>query len=34
MDGFVGYLITLFMGGGLLKAVESVYRAVTETRKF
>lgn len=33
MDGFVGYLVSLFLGGGLLKAVESVYRAVTETRQ-
>lgn len=33
MDGLVGYLVSLFLGGGLLKAVESVYRAVTETRQ-
>lgn len=33
MDGVVGYLISLILGGGLLKAIESVYRAVTESRE-
>lgn len=33
MEGVVGYLISLILGGGLLKAIESVYRAVAESKE-
>lgn len=33
MDGVVGYLVTLFLGGGLLKGIESIFRAVKDAKK-
>lgn len=33
MDGIAGYIISLVLGGGLLKAIESVFRAVTESKE-
>lgn len=32
MDGVVGYLVSLVLGGGLLKAIESFYRAVKDSK--
>lgn len=33
MNEIVGYIISLVLGGGLLKGIESVYRAVTESKE-
>lgn len=32
MDGMVGYIFSLLLGGGLLKGIESLYRAIKDSK--
>lgn len=33
MPDYVGYILSLVLGGGLLKGIESLFRAVTESKE-